>query len=150
VQPPEITVETFLCSDDCETNLISDVLAIALDQRAFGPRRLVVVFAAADGQMLGFSHSVRTEPPESALRGALDCFLREGVRPAAAVAFCDEMVEDGPPPADVASRFARAREVCAFHGVHLVDWFCCDDLRFRSASLALEPREEWWDLPAAA
>ena len=61
------------------------------------------------------------------------CIAHVGRGAAAAVAFCDEPVTEGPPPTDLAERFALARSIAAFHGVHLVDWFACDDQLFRSA-----------------
>ena len=36
-------------------------------------------------------------------------------------------------------RFARARLIARDHGVHLVDWICCDDDAFRSLRMALDP-----------
>ena len=63
------------------------------------------------------------------------------------MAFCDEPVTQGPPPPDVAARFALARSIAAGYGIHLVDWFACDDDLFRSSRLALHPEADWWDVP---
>jgi hypothetical protein len=63
------------------------------------------------------------------------------------VAYYDAPVTSGPPPDDLAERFARARASATGHRLHLVDWFACDDQMFRSFRLALEPDGEWWDLP---
>lgn len=53
----------------------------------------------------------------------------------------------GPPPAELAPRFALARSIALQYGIHLVDWIACDDDLFRSSRLALEPDEDWWDVP---
>ena len=52
----------------------------------------------------------------------------------------------GPPPEDLATRFELARAIAASYGVHLVDWFVCDDDVFRSSRFALDPETEWWDV----
>jgi hypothetical protein len=53
----------------------TDFWGYALDQRAFGPRQLVVVTARRDGAVVGLApglaHCERTEPPESALKNAV-------------------------------------------------------------------------------
>src|SRR4051812_11691132 len=88
------------------TNLREDVWSIALDQRAFGPRRLLVSVTDGEGRFLAMAHTLRLDPPELALGPCLDHLtVTLGVRPAAAVAFCDEPVRQGPPPADLAERF---------------------------------------------
>lgn len=133
--------------DHTDLSSLRDALGIALDQRAFGPGRLLVAFAKPNGRFLGLAHTVRTAPPEEALdaciRYARDALI--GRRPACAVAYHDESVADGDPPADIADRFARAQAVAAARDVHLVDWLACDDLLFRSFTLALHPGSEWWD-----
>jgi hypothetical protein len=145
MQPSTIVVvEGILPTDADDTNLKDECLSFALDQRAFGPRRLLVAFADQSGRFLGLAHAPRTEPADLALACCVD-YLGDGA--AAAVAFCDEPVADGPPPDDLGERFAVARAVCAQHGIHLVDWFSCDDQLFRSTRLALEPDGEWWDVP---
>lgn len=126
-----------------DTNLRDDVWSFALDQRAFGPRRLVVAFADRSGRFHGLAHTRRTDPPELAL---VPCIEHVGRGSAAAVAFCDEPVLEGPPPPDLAERLAFARSIAAPHGIHLVDWIACDDQLFRSSRLALEPDGDWWDV----
>lgn len=127
-------------------NLQDDAWSFALDQRAFGPRRLLVVFTSADGGAISLAHAPRSDPPEAGLE---PCIRRVGLGAVAAVAFCDEPVVDGPPPVDLADRFATARSVAAVWGVHLVDWFACDDDLVRSSRCALDPGKGWWDAPSA-
>lgn len=130
--------------DHTDLSSVREVMGIALDQRCFGPRRLLVAFAEADGRLRGIAHTRRTDPIDHALWGCLE-YLGRGA--AAAVAFNDEPVTNGPPPTDLADRFALARLQCAARGVHLVDWIACDDDLFRSTRLALEPGDDWWDVP---
>lgn len=139
-----IVVEAVVPTRQDRTNLRQDAWSIALDQRAFGPRRLVVAFASRTGRFRGLAHTERTEPPELALACCLD---RMGRGASAAIAFCDESVADGVQPDDLAERFERAASTAHEYGVHLVDWISCDDQSFRSARLALHPDEEWWDVP---
>jgi hypothetical protein len=119
-----------------------DAWSIALDQRAFGPRQVLVVTASADGRILGLAHCERTDPPEIALRCCL-ATLDDGA--AAAVAYSDEPVMPDPSP-DLPARFATARAAAREHGVHLVDWLLCDDTEVRSMRLSIEEVEEWWDI----
>jgi hypothetical protein len=65
---------------------------------------------------------------------------------AAAIAFYDEPVTEGPPPA-ISPRFALATSIAAGYSVHLVDWCTCDDQMWRSRRLALFPDEPWWPVP---
>jgi hypothetical protein len=118
--------------------------SFALDQSAFGPRRLLVAFADGTGRFRSLAHAPRTDPPEPALG---PCIEHVGRGAAAAVAFCDEPVVHGPPPSNLATRLARARSITASHGIHLVGWFACHDLSLRSSRLALQPDAEWWDVP---
>ncbi|MGH9269763.1 MAG: hypothetical protein ACRDZ2_00650 [Ilumatobacteraceae bacterium] len=74
-------------------------------------------------------------PPEAALG---PCIEHVGRSAAAAVAFCDEEVIDGPPPPDLRDRFRGARAITAGYGIHLVDWFACDALAIRSSRWALD------------
>jgi hypothetical protein len=127
-----------------KTDLRRDFLSFALDQRAFGPRRLVVAFSDRNGRFTGLAYTPRTEPPEMSLGPCVD-FVGQGS--AAAVAFCDEPVTSGPPPPGLGKRFALARSIAAPYGVHLVDWFACDDQLFQSTRFALDPDCEWWDVP---
>jgi hypothetical protein len=126
------------------TDVREEVWGFALDQRAFGPRKLVVAFADRDGRFTGLAYTDRTSPPETALAVCIDYL---GADADAAVALCDEPVSWGPPPADVGDRLARARAAAADLGVHLVDWIACDDQLFCSFKLAVEPGGEWWDVP---
>jgi hypothetical protein len=142
--PSFIAVDGYVSTPANQQNLVEDGFAFALDQRAFGPRRLLVVFGDRSGKVLGLAYTERTDPIEPALACCLD-YLGKGA--AAAVAYCDEAVRWGPPPDDLADRFDSARAVCRSYGVHLVDWFSCDDDLFRSTRCALEPGSEWWDVP---
>ena len=139
-----VLVEGLVPSRRDRTNLRDDAWSFALDQRAFGPRKLLVAFANRNGRFRGLAYTDRTDPPELALRG---CIQHLGRGAAAAVAYCDEPVVDGPPPDDLAERFARASATAAELGVHLVDWIACDDQLFRSTRLALHPEREWWAIP---
>lgn len=143
MQPSIIVVEALVPTDSDDTDLRREAWSFALDQRAFGPRRLLVAFSDRFGRFRGLAHTPRTDPPELALAS---CLQRLGHGADAAVAFCDEPLRWGPPPGDLVERFARARAVCVDFGVYLVDWFSCDDLLIRSSRLALDPGAEWWDV----
>lgn len=125
-------------------DLREEMWGLALDQRAFGPRRLVVAFADASGRLLTLAHTTRTDPSELALEA---CIMHLGKGAAAAVAFCDEPVVVGPPSPALAERFAHQCVVSARHGVHLVDWFSCDDCSIRSSRIAIDGTCDWWDVP---
>jgi hypothetical protein len=127
-----------------DTNLREEAWSFALDQRAFGPRRLLVAFSDAAGRFHGLAHAPRTDPPELALGPCIE-FL--GTGSAAAIAFCDEPVAPGPPPPELPARFALACMIAAGFGVHLVDWIACDDQNFRSSRIAAHPGTEWWSVP---
>jgi len=135
-----------------DTNLRDDVWAFALDQRAFGPRKLLVAFADADGTFRGLAFTDRTDPPELGFEACLT-YLGQGA--AAAVAYCDQPVDP-----DAASAylelFERARELAATRDIHLLDWIACDDEQFlahRIPMFARDPAErepgdlDWWDVP---
>jgi hypothetical protein len=139
-----IVVDGYRATAKDKTNLRKDAWSFALDQRAFGPRRLVVAFSNRKGRLTGLAYTPRTEPPEMSLGPCVD-FMGQGA--AAAVAYCDETVTNGPPPPGLGKRFALARSIVAPYGVHLVDWIACDDQLFRSTRLALEPGCDWWDVP---
>jgi len=144
-----IVVDGFRATGKDKTDLRTDAWSMALDQRAFGPRRLMVAFANRKGRLLALAHTRRTDPPEVALGPCIDHLGRGAV---AAVAFCDERIKWGPPPPEVAERFAAARSIAAEFGIHLVDWFACDDQVIRSSRLALQldgPHLDgrWWDVP---
>lgn len=136
-----VLVEGFVPTRGDRTNLRDEAWNFALDQRVFGPRKLLVAFASRNGRFRGLAYADRTDPPEVALRG---CVEHVGRGAAAAVAFCDEPVTDGPPPEDLAQRFERASAAAAERGVRLVDWIACDDQLVRSTRLALHPGREWW------
>jgi hypothetical protein len=120
-----------------------DFWSFALDQRAFGPRQLLVVTARCDGAVLGLAHCELTEPPELALKCCLDT-LDDGA--AVAVAYSDEPVS-ADPPIGLRYRLVAARVAARELGVHLVDWVMCDDMQMRSLHITLEGRNHWWDAP---
>ena len=117
---------------------------LVLQQRTFGPRRLLVVTAREDREVIGVAHCDRTDPPDLGLKCCLAA-LNHGA--AAAVAYSDEPVALESPP-DLLDRFVAARAVAAEFEVHLLDWFMCDDLHFKSIRNAVGPPAKWWDLPA--
>ena len=144
-----IVVEGYRATRRNDLNLRDDAVSLVLDQRAFGPRRLVVAFSTRTGRMLGLAHAPMTDPPDLALEACCD---HVGGGAAAAVAYSDEPVAWEPPPDDTAARFAQARTVCGWFGIHLVDWFCCDDINVRLMKMAAgasSEGDEWWDVPAA-
>jgi hypothetical protein len=103
-----------------------------------------VAFADPVGRFRGLAYTRRTDPPELAFEA---CLVYMGAGAAAAVAFCDEPVTDGPAPREFTERFERARTLSAGYGVHLVDWIACDDQSFRATRLdAMRPDDEWWDV----
>jgi hypothetical protein len=138
-----IVVEGYQIRPGVELDIRDEVWPMALDQRAFGPRRLVVAFADGDARLIALANAPRTDPPELALG---PCIQHSGFGAAAAVALCDEPVKWGPPSADVSDRFDLARSIAADFGVRLLDWIACDDDLYRSFRIALYPGEEWWDL----
>jgi hypothetical protein len=126
-------------------DLREQVWAFAMDQRAFGPRQLLVAFADVAGQFLGLAYTHRTDPTDVAFEA---CLAYMGTGAAAAVAFCDEPLRAGPPPPEFTERFERARSLASAYGVHLVDWIACDDDLFRATRRnGMEPDEGWWDVP---
>jgi hypothetical protein len=137
-----LVVECLVATPADSTDLRSMCWSFALDQRAFGPRRLVVAFAHEAGRFLGLAHTDRTDPPAQALAACIEGY---GASDVAAVAFCDEPVVEGPPPPGLTERFAEARAVASSSGVRLVDWISCDDQLFRSARLALFPGVPYWE-----
>ena len=135
-----LVVERLVIADsDDRFDLCEHAWEIALDQRIFGPRRLIVAMADATGNLREVLHTERTDPPELAFAVCLEQADR-GLT--AALALCDEPVALGPPPDDLASRFATARAAAMIHGVLLLDWIACDDQVLRSARLALAPEAE--------
>jgi hypothetical protein len=119
----------------------TDFWGLALDQRAFGPRQLVVVTARRDGAVVGLAHCQRTEPPELALKCCLVA-LDDGA--AAAVAYSDESMS-ADPPIGLRDRLDTARVAARALGVRLVDWIICDDVQMRSMRMTLEECNHWWD-----
>ena len=75
----------------------------------------------------------RVHPPSRPARGRA-CGVHRvlGARAKAAIVFCDEPVAWGPPPDDLAE-VRLARSIAASYGIHLVDWFGCDDEVFVAA-----------------
>lgn len=125
-------------------NLREKVWAYAMDQRAFGPRKLLVAFADADGKVRGLAFTHRAEPIDFPFEA---CLLHLGAGAAAAVAYLDEPVRDGPPSPAFIARFERLQAIAASHGIILVDWISCDDELFRAARLrGPEPDDDWWNL----
>jgi len=121
-----------------------DAWSFCLDQRQFGPARMLVVHADATGHHLGLSHCRRTDPPWYAMACCLEHF---GPGPTAALVYHDEPVKWGPPPPEQLRAFELACQVAANYGVHLVDWFACDDAMYRSMRVAADPDGEWWNVP---
>ena len=77
VVPTTIAVAGFVTSPTDDTNMRQEVWSFALDQRAFGPRRLLVAFTDREGRLLSLAHAPRTSAPEVALECCLD-YLGEG------------------------------------------------------------------------
>jgi hypothetical protein len=138
-------VEGYHCTGDDLDLSGTDFWGFALDQRAFGPRQLVVVTATRDGAVLGLAHCERTELPELALKCCLAA-LDDGA--AAAVAYSDEPVS-ADPPIGLCNRMNTARVAAREFGVHLLDWIMCDDIQMRSMRMTLEECNHWWDAPDA-
>ncbi|OAB88763.1 hypothetical protein AWH69_02985 [Janibacter melonis] len=152
-----IPVEGLVPAPGCPEKTLADlVLGLAMDQRAFGPRQLMVAFGAEDGRFLGLHYCTRTDPPDDALRACLwhfDHNGRGGEQRAAAVVLCDEAVVVGPPAASFTAQFEAGRLLAAEHDVHLVDWVACDDEQFRFARMRPSgptPEPGWWDVPLAS
>lgn len=146
--PDLLIVEGYRIYDSGVDLSSTDAFRIALEQRAFGPRQLLVVTARFDGQANGLAHCDQTEPPEAALECCLDILddVNAGDGATAAVAYSDERVGSNAPPG-LAARFAAARNAAAECGVHLVDWMMCDDTEPRSMRFTIEAIDEWWDVP---
>ena len=120
---------------------------LALDQRVFGPRRMLVAGADAGGRLRELVHTPRTDVPE--LDFAL-CLRTLGDDVSVVVAYSDEPVDRDAPESEldhIAERFIDARTLAHEHfGMCLVDWIACDDQIFRSAQLLAEPdRLPWMD-----
>jgi mevalonate pyrophosphate decarboxylase len=144
--PDDVVVVERLMAVDADIDLHDCLWELALDQRAFGPRRVIVALTDERGRLLELAHADRTDPPELAFGLCLD---EAASGAAAAVAYCDEPVDTESPPeqmAEVARRWSTARHVAREFGVHLVDWIGCDDQAFRSFRLACDPDSDGWDL----
>lgn len=131
-------------------NLRQSVWSFALDQRAFGPRKLLVAFADEDGTFRGLAFTARTDPLDLAFDA---CLQYLGTGAAAAIAFCDQPVAEGDLPPEQIELFERAQVIAASYGIRLVDWIACDDDKFRSHRTPPVPTgeldDEWWNGPAA-
>lgn len=149
-----IVVDALVPNPDVEHDpLPEQILGIALDQRAFGPRKLMVAFGTYDGDFLALTYAGRTQPMNAALEACLlhfDTIGRGGHTHAAAVVLCDEPVKHGPPPSAFLDKFKAAQEIARRHRVHLVDWIGCDDDLFRCArrrEFTPTPERGWWNVP---
>lgn len=146
--PPFLMVSGAVPDPYAPRERLADIVwDIALDQRSFGPRRLLVAFADADGTFRGIAHARRTDPPHL---GLAPCIAFLGECAAACVALCDEPVVAMAPTRVEVDRFAAARDIAAARGIHLVDWIQCDGDVVRSIKLALTPDAPWWDVPPAS
>jgi hypothetical protein len=124
-----------------------DVWAYAIDQRAFGPGKLWVVFADDDATFRGLAYTRRTSPWQLGFHA---CLLYLGAGAAAALVLNDEPVAAHEPTGELRTRLTVARAAAQPLGVHIVDWIACDDDQFRAARLrAFNPADQpkWWDLP---
>ncbi|MBA8792832.1 hypothetical protein FHX74_000426 [Friedmanniella endophytica] len=142
-----IVVDLLAPRGDDVVNLREDVLSLALDQRAFGPRRLLVAFGTEDGELTALAHARRTDPPDLGLEACLFEWATVDLRSRTAIALSDEPVVSDQPLRPIAERLALARGLAAGFGVHLVDWIACDDQSYRSFALSVGQPEEWWSRP---
>jgi hypothetical protein len=69
MKKPLIVVNGYVATDRDHPNLreLTGAVSFALDQRAFGRRRLLVAFADRAGRFRALAHTRRTDPPEAAL-----------------------------------------------------------------------------------
>jgi hypothetical protein len=116
-------------------------MAFALDQRAFGPRKLLVAFGERDGRFRGLAYTARIAPIDAAFEACLD-YLGAGA--ATAVAFLDEAVSQGEPTKSQMKRFHRLEAMAARYGITLVDWISCDDELIRLARGGRCDPDDWW------
>lgn len=119
---------------------------IALEQRAFGPSRLLVVFTDRDGIVLRLCHTPKTDPPQLGLAWCLR-LVPEGA--AAVLVYSDEAAICGPPEPELCERIESAKVLCREHGLHLVDWMLCDLASFSGSRYAVEGGCRWWDVPGS-
>lgn len=134
--PRSVVIDSYFAVEDCDVSLYcaEDVWSLALDQRAFGPRQLIIAFGDADGRMVGVTHTPREDPPELTFGFCVEHFLQRADADVA-MAFCDEPVTATEITPRVLARWSLAREIADDHGVELLDWIACDDHEFRSARL---------------
>jgi hypothetical protein len=105
----------------------TDFWGFALDQRAFGPRHLVVVKSRGDGRSR-LAHCEFAQLPDLALKC---CLAALDDRAAAAVAYNDEP-ESADPPIGLRHRLDTAGVAAREFGVHLVDWITCDHIQVQA------------------
>src|SRR4051794_39304626 len=115
MSPSLIVVDAVVPVEDSELDDVPNkIWSYAMDQRAFGPRKLWVVFANAVGRFRGLAYANRTDPPLVAFEA---CLAHLGAGAAAAVALCDEPVAGGPPSAKITGRFTAARSIAEAYGI---------------------------------
>ncbi len=132
--------------DSTALNVRDDIWSFAMDQRAFGPRMLLVAFADADGTFRGLAYAKRREPIDLVFEA---CLRHLGKGAAAAVGFLDERVVAGPIAAWSTARFERLHAAAAAHGITLVDWISCDDEYLRATRAGDSgPADTWWNVPS--
>jgi hypothetical protein len=134
-----IVVEGLRAVGDLDIDLRSDhgLWSLALDQRCFGPGRLLVAFGDSSGECVGLAHTRRTDPLELALIACFDYFADVAPNAVMAVAYCDEPVDTAGPPLDLQERWDTACRIAHDADIELVDWIACDDTNFRSTWFAL-------------
>lgn len=137
-----IVVEAFRPAPGERLDLRKEALSFALDQRAFGPRKLIVAFARRSGRMTAFAYTDRTEPPHLGLTACCD---HVGRGADIAIAFSDETVGDEQVDDELHERFVAAKNACRAYGIRLYDWICCDDTLFRSLRVACDPHAQIGD-----
>jgi hypothetical protein len=140
-----LVIEGFRCEHLNLDFTCSRALALAVDQRVFGRHQLLVATAERAGRFIGLAHCGMPDPPEAGLLACLDLLRSDGT--AAAVAYSDEPVKDGPVSSELALRFFSARAAAADQGVHLLDWMICDGKMIRSLKFGLIAGATWWDVP---
>lgn len=148
--PALFVVECLRSTDEDDTNLIRDHMSFLLDQRAFGPRRLLIFFTDERADMHYLTHCPRHDDLLVAVMCSIDTVMhgnphaQQHVR--AAVVFNDEPVSEDI-PGNLAQRFEAVSAVFAAHGITLVDWWMCDDQLFRSMRFSVDPNQPWWPWP---
>lgn len=126
---------------DALSNIRDDMLSFAMDQRVFGPRKLLVAFGDADGAFRGLAYTARRDPIDDALTACLD-FLGHGAK--TAIAFLDEPAAAGQPEPQFLERFIRMRSIAAEYHMVLVDWIACDDELLRCTRAGHCEPDQWW------